>query len=260
MRLRKLTIRNYRGIKNCDWDLDANFVALVGPGDSTKTTILDALGLVLTSRYNVTFTDADFHDCDASVQIVIEAVVVDLPTSLIEERAHGKNRSGIYADGTLEHDPIEADGVAECLILRLTVDATLEPVWEVVRPGEPEGDRITAAQRGQLGFFRIGDFVDQHLRWGRGSALSNLTASKTDVSHAVVEAQRQARAAISGLSGTPLHTAATFAPSEIKKLGSGPFSDLCWGLILHLERAARHWFCTMATFRLRNLGWAQGGF
>ena len=230
MRLRKLTIRNYRGIKNCDWDLEANFVALVGPGDSTKTTLLDALGLVLTSRYNVTFTDADFYSCDAGTPIIIEAVVVDLPTALIEERAHGKNRSGIHADGTLEHDPIEADDVVECLILRLTVDATLEPIWEVVRPGEADGDRITAAQRGQLGFFRIGDFVDQHLRWGRGSALSNLTASKTDVSHAVVEAQRQARAAISGLSGTPLHAAATFAQEEIKKLGSGPFGDLRPGL------------------------------
>lgn len=230
MRLRKLTICNYRGIRECDWELDANFIALVGPGDSTKTTLLDALGLVLTSRYNVTFTDADFYDCDASIPIVIEAVVVELPTGLIEERAHGKNRSGIHGDGRLEHDPIEEDDVAECLILRLTVDASLEPIWEVVRPGATEGDRITAAQRGQLGFFRIGDFVDQHLRWGRGSALSNLTASKTDVSHAVVEAQRQARAAIGALSGTPLHAAATFAQAEIKKLGSGPFGDLRPGL------------------------------
>ncbi|MFF2369101.1 ATP-dependent endonuclease [Agromyces sp. NPDC058110] len=230
MKLRKLTISNFRGIKTCEWILDANFVALVGPGDSTKTTLVDAIGHVLTSRYNVTFTDADFYGCDTTEPIVIEAVVVDLPTPLIEERSHGKNRSGIHDDGTLEHDPIEEADVKECLIVRLTVDQTLEPLWEVVRPGETEGERISAAERAQLGFFRIGDYVDQHLRWGRGSALSSLTSSKTDATHAVVEAQRQARQAVRDLPDNPLHTAATLAQAEVKKLGSGPFVDLRPGL------------------------------
>lgn len=230
MKLRKLTVRNFRGIKSCEWILDANFVALVGPGDSTKTTLIDALGYVLTSRYNVTFTDADFYDCDTAAAIEIEAVIVDLPSSLIQEQTHGKNRSGIHDDGTLEHDPIEEADVKECLIIRLTVDQTLEPLWEVIRPGDTEGDRITAAERGQLGFFRIGDYVDQHLRWGRGSALSSLTSSKTDATHAVVEAQRQARQAVRDLPTNPLHEAATLAQVEVKKLGSGPFTDLRPGL------------------------------
>lgn len=230
VKLRKLSVRNFRGIKTCDWDLDANFVAVVGPGDSTKTTLLDALGHVLTSRYNVSFTDADFYDCDSSVPLVIEAVIVDLPTALIEERSHGKNRSGIHDDGSLEHDPLEEADVRECLIVRLTVDQTLEPLWEVVRPTETEGERITAAERAQLGFFRIGDYVDQHLRWGRGSALSSLTSSKTDATHAVVEAQRQARQAVRDLPESPLHVAATLAQAEVKKLGSGPFEDLRPGL------------------------------
>jgi putative ATP-dependent endonuclease of OLD family len=175
MRVRKLSVKNFRGIQKGGWELGASFVALVGPGDSTKTTVLDALGLVLTSRYNATFTDADFYDCDPSNSIVIEAVVVDLPTTLIEERVHGKNRSGIRPDGTIEHDPIDEAGVEECLVVRLTVDASLEPIWEVVRPGDATGDRISASERAQLGFFRIGEYVDQHLRWGRGSALTTLT-------------------------------------------------------------------------------------
>ncbi|TFD75321.1 hypothetical protein [Cryobacterium psychrophilum] len=64
-------------MKKGDWDFSSSFVALVGPGDSTKTTVLDAMGLVLSSRYNVTFTDADFFGCDTQLPIVIEAVVVD---------------------------------------------------------------------------------------------------------------------------------------------------------------------------------------
>lgn len=230
MRLRKLSVTNFRGIQEGHWDFSASFVALVGPGDSTKTTVLDALGLALTSRYNAAFTDADFYNCDTNNSIVIEAVVVDLPTTLIEERVHGKNRSGIRADGTLEHDPLEEADVEECLVVRLTVDATLEPIWEVVRPGDATGDRISASERAQLGFFRIGDYVDQHLRWGRGSALTTLTSSKTDATHALVEAQRQARQAVRDLEPTPLHEAAKLAQAEVRKLGSGPFKDLRPGL------------------------------
>lgn len=230
MRLRKLTIRNYRGIRDCDWNIESRFVALIGAGDSTKTTVMDAIGLVLSSRYTVTFTDADFYNGEISNPIVIEATVVDLPDSLVEERAHGKNRSGIDSKSQLHHDPLSEDDIEECLTIRLTVDQTLEPIWEVVRPEEAGGSPITASHRSQLGFFRIGDYVDAHLRWGRSSALSALTTSKTDATYAVVEAQRQARAAVSNLSGTPLHVAADFAQAEISKLGGGPFKDLQPGL------------------------------
>jgi len=230
MKLRRLSIANFRGIQKMTWLLDAPFACLVGPGDSTKTTILDAVGHVLSSRYNVTFTDADFYDCDTDQSIVIEAVVTGLPDRLIEERSQGKNRSGIDAAGNMSHDPLDDGVVEECLVVRLTVDQTLEPVWEVVRPGDEIGDRITASERAELGFFRIGDYADSHLRWGRGSALTSMTASRTDATYAVVEAQRQARQAVHDLEDTPLHSAATIAQEEAKKLGSAPFADMRPGL------------------------------
>lgn len=230
MRLRTLKVRNFRGIRHSDLDLSAPFIALVGPGDSTKTTILDAIGLVLTPRYNVVFTDADFHNADTAKPIVIEAVVVDLPDSLVDERAHGKNRSGIRTDNTLTHDPVDDDSVEECLVVRLTVTADLEPVWEVVRPAEDVGERMTASERGQLGHFRIGDNFGQNLRWGRGSALTMLTQSKSGATHALVEAQRQAREAVHSLSGTALHDAAELAQKESRLLGAARFSDLRPGL------------------------------
>ncbi|PYY31521.1 hypothetical protein DEI89_16990 [Curtobacterium sp. MCBD17_030] len=230
VRLRTLHVENFRGIKTADLDLSAPFIALIGPGDSTKTTILDAIGLVLTPRYNVTFTDADFHRADTASPIVIEAVVADLPDSLVDERAHGKNRSGIRPDNTLTHDPVDEDGVVECLIIRLTVDADLEPVWEVVRPGEQVGERMTASERGQLGYFRVGESSGQNLRWGRGSALTTMTQSKSGATHALIEAQRQAREAVRSLSGTPLHDAAALAQAVSQTLGSAKFTDLRPGL------------------------------
>lgn len=230
MRLRQLTIRNFRGIQSCQWKGPPSFVALVGRGDSTKTSLLDAIGLVLSPRYNVTFTDADFHNCDPTKPIEICAVVSDLPDALVTEGSHGKNRSGITAEGELLHDPTDDPGIEECLIICLRVDQTLEPSWEVLRTDAAEGDRISAADRGRLGFFRIGDAVDTHLRWGRGSALTTLTASKAGITSAVVEAQRQARSAVDSLKATPLHDAASTAQERAKHLGAGSFSQLRPGL------------------------------
>lgn len=230
MRVRKLSIRNFRGIKTFDWNVDTNFVCLVGPGDSTKTTILDALGLVLSSRYNISFTDAEFFDCNPEQAIEITAVVTELPNALIEERSHGKNRSGIRANGDLINDPVGDSDVEECLVIRLRVDADLEPIWEVIRPDEEVGEFISAGDRRKLGFFRIGDFADAHLKWSRSSALSSLTSSKTEATHAVVEAHRHARNAITGLSETPLHEVSRHVQKRALTLGAAAFNNLRPGL------------------------------
>jgi putative ATP-dependent endonuclease of OLD family len=228
VKLRRLDIKNYRGKRDLSWIVDARFACLVGPGDSTKTTILDALGCVLSPRYNLTFTDADFYGCDTSKPIEITAAVVELPDKLIRQSSQGMNLSGIHADGSIEHDPTPE--VEACVLVRVIVDQGLEPVWEVIRPGDEQGQRITAAERGLLGFFRIGDFADAHLRWGRGSALTGVTTSKVDAVNAVVEAQRQARRVVAELSDTPLHEAATLAQVEAIRLGSAPYVDLRPGL------------------------------
>jgi putative ATP-dependent endonuclease of the OLD family len=230
MRVRKLTVRNFRGIRTFNWDIDARFICLVGPGDSTKTTILDALGLVLSRRYNVSFTDADFYDCNTDEAIEIVVTITGLPDALVEERSHGKNRSGIRSTGELVNDPLDDDDVEECLIVRLRVDADLEPIWEVIRPNDDAGEYISATDRAKLGFFRVGTFADLHLKWSRSSALSSLTSSKTEAAHAVVEAHRQARQAIMGLSDTPLHEASSLIQASSLKLGTSAFTNLKPGL------------------------------
>ena len=228
MKVRKLHIEHFRGINACDWHLPSDLVCLVGPGDSTKTTLLDAMGLVLSRSYRPQFSDADFYNCDTSQSIVIEAVVTHLPDGLVEERAFGKERSGLLADGTLVHDPVtNAD---ECLIVRLTVDASLEPIWQVVRPGESEGRPISAAQRAQLGFFRVGEYVDLHLRWGRASALTALTESRSSASSAILDAHRETRRAVFAAPPAELQAAADVVKARAHALGSARYSNLRPGL------------------------------
>ncbi len=261
MKLRRLTIRNYRGIRRCDWDLTTNLLALVGPGDSTKTTLLDAVGAVLSPTYTLKFTDADFFQCATTEPITITAVVTDLPDFLVQENQLGKDRSGIHPDGTLVHDPVE--GVQECLIIRLTVSIELEPVWEVIRPDSEEARPISASQRQRLGFFRVGDDADLHLRWTRTSALSGLT-SKGHGPAVVLEAHRQARNAVFDAQPQALLEAAAIAQDSARKIGSAPFQRLrpglepstaasAHGLVLHEDMVPLTHY-GLGTRRLTSLG------
>lgn len=228
MMLRQLRIENFRGIRRCDWRVDTRLIALVGPGDSAKTTLLDAIGLVLSPSYNPAFTDADFYGLDPANKIVIEAVVTDLPPRLVREDQLGRDRSGLMPDGTLVHDPV--DDADECLMIRLSVTSELEPVWEVLRPGSDESRSINSSQRRRLGFFRLGERPDYHLRWARGSALSGLTASNGDATSLILDAHRAARSQAFGADPNVLHVTATRVAEATRRMGSVEFDGLRPGL------------------------------
>jgi hypothetical protein len=138
---------------------------MVGAGDSTKTTLLDAIQLVLGSQRNATFSDVDFYDCDVSHKIVLQVLLGDLHEALLADNAFGLDLCGLTSDGQLVPDP--HDGAEACVLLRLMVDENLEPEWTTVRPGsDDEGQPLSAGRRGVLGLFRVDDRVDSHLRWG----------------------------------------------------------------------------------------------
>src|SRR5260370_15395262 len=106
MQIRKVLVSNFRGIREASWSLpDRRFVCLVGPGDSTKTTLLDVIGLVLSPKWNVQFTDADFHDCQLDKPIILRVVIGDLPPRILRDDAHGLELSGLLPSGELVHDP-----------------------------------------------------------------------------------------------------------------------------------------------------------
>lgn len=228
MMLRQLRVEHFRGIKSAKWYIDRRLVGVVGAGDSTKTTLLDATGLVLSPNYNLQFTDADFYGFDLAKNIIIEAVITDLPGNLVKESQLGKDRSGIMPDGGLVHDPVDA--AEECLVVRLTVTPELDPTWEVVRPESDDARPISASQRRQLGFFRLGERPDFHLRWARGSALSGLTDGSDGASSVILDAHREARQAVFNAEPNALHAAAATARKAAGNLGAATFGELRPGL------------------------------
>ena len=148
VRVRKLTVRHFRGIGTATWDIPSErLLCLVGQADSTKSTILEALAAVLSDRPYVRFDECDFHNADMTQPILIEVAVVDIPAELHTDTAFGLHLSGIWSDNSLTHDPLDDPECEECLVIRLTVDKSTEAAWEVVRPGGEETVRISASQR-----------------------------------------------------------------------------------------------------------------
>src|SRR5690625_2341204 len=129
MQIRQLKITNFRGIHSLDWKPDSSFCCLIGSGDTGKSTLLDAAEAALSSRW-FSFTESDFMHGDTSKPIVIEASVGELSKSLTSDERLGLYIRGWMDDGQLRDEPEGND--EPILTVRLKVDATMEPVWELV--------------------------------------------------------------------------------------------------------------------------------
>lgn len=194
MNLRRVEIRHFRGIEELLWDVGGDFVCLIGPGDSTKTTILDAIQYAFSPRWNLPFDDSDFYGAAPDKPIVITVTVSELPDELMSDTKYGYWARGWSSDGDLHDEPQANDELA--LSIRLTVAEDHEPAWAVINDRNPEGKPISARDRQRLGCTRLGSYLDRHFAWGRGSILSQLTADGGDISAILAAAGRAAREAV----------------------------------------------------------------
>lgn len=228
MTIKHLAVRNFRGIRSLDWEIERQVNCLVGPGDSAKTTILDALELSLSPRTSILFADSDFTDCDFSKEISIRVVIADPPSALCKEEKFGLYLVGW--DGLVEHDIRELEEDDEPhLAIQLSVASSLEPEWTVVAPNR-DPKFISSRDRELIAFSRLGDFVDRHITWARGSALARMGDGKASLREVLAEAQRQAVNAVRDLEGTALHESAEKIEELSKLLGVRPREKFAPGL------------------------------
>jgi len=231
MEIKCLKVRHFRGINRLDWDVAGRLVCLVGPGDSTKSTILEAVELALTPRRIVSFDDADFYNADTRNPILIELTVGEVPTDLLSLAKFGYLIRGGNGSSEIRDEPQEHDEAL--LTIRLGVDETLEPTWLVVNDRSPEGKRISAFDRAKFGVSRIGDFVDWQLSWGQGSALTRLMEQKEDIRSVLADARRHAKASLNTDELPLLKQSAKNAETIGKKLGVAARSEA--GFVPHLD-------------------------
>lgn len=205
-RIRRLEIRNFRSIRALDWVPSAGINCLVGPGDSGKSSILDAIDLCLGARRNVPFGDTDFHGLDVSQPVTISMTLGALPDEMLNLDTHGEFLRGYdRATGQVEDEP--RAGIETALTLRLTVTSDLEPAWSLYseraeRQGLERGlswkDRIALAPA------RIGSFANTNLSWTRGSVLNRLTEERADLGAELARAAREARTSFGNQAGGQL--------------------------------------------------------
>ncbi len=220
-RIRKLEIRHFRGIQSLDWVPSSGINCLIGPGDSGKSTILDAIDLCLGARRNLQLGDADFHRLDVDVPLTITATLGDLDDKLKNFDSYGMYLRGFnLATGVGEDEP--GDGLETVLSMRLTVQSDLEPTWSLVSDRAAEqglSRNLVWADRIKIAPARIGVAADYQLSWGRGSVLTRLSEEKLELSSALAKAGREARATFGDSAATQLGDVLAAVAATAKELG-----------------------------------------
>jgi len=218
-RIRKIEIAHFRGIEHLVWDPTPGINCMIGPGDSGKSTVLDAIDLCLGARRSIGFADTDFFGLDVTQPIRITVTLGELHHSLVSLEAYGPFLRG-YRNGVIEDEP--AAGAEIVLSVTLTVSGDLEPNWSLT------SDR--AAQQGLTKMFgwadrlrlaptRIGAVADYNLAWQRGSVLHRLSEERADASAALVQAVRAARTAFGQQAQPQLAQALATVTQTAQELG-----------------------------------------
>lgn len=218
MRVERLAVRNFRGIKHLDWDLAAQSICcLIGVGDSAKTTVLDAVEAALSPRW-MTFNEADFHLANTTKDIEVEVTVGELSRALLSDGRFGLYLRGISQAGQLNDEPEDTD--KPVLTVKLSVDATMEPVWSLVCDRYPVPRILSNRDRAMFSLVRLAGDEARHLTWAQGSVLSKMTDSNDETAQMLAHAYRAARESADLGSIPELAKAAASAETAAKSLGA----------------------------------------
>ena len=177
----RLAIESFRGLKSFSWHPTQGVNVILGGGDIGKSTVLDAIGLLLNPTNSTALSDTDYHSKNIEAGFSIEAVVALPSLSTIGNQIKPSwpwNWNGAEAvvpnlegDSDINNEPVY------CLRVRGTAD--LELAYEIVQP-DGTTDNLTVALRRAIGLVRLSgdDRNDRDLRLVQGSALDRLLSDK----------------------------------------------------------------------------------
>ncbi|MEO9656247.1 ATP-dependent nuclease [Marinomonas sp.] len=194
--IRHIEIQNFRAIKRLSWHPKPGLNCLIGPGDSGKSTILDAIDLALGARHSYSFNDADFYQLDTSSPLIITVTIGELHEELKNIERYGFFLRGFNPETKVITD--EPQGAETVLTLKLYVDADLAPDWSLYSDRAEADDlerRLPWKHRELLSPARLGTTSHQNLAWGNRSVLNKLSEDTLDVSSILAQLGRETRQA-----------------------------------------------------------------
>lgn len=175
--LKHLSIQRFRGLHDFSWTPGPRLNLLLGGGDAGKTTILEAIALLLSPSNSVQVSEADYWKCDVESGFVIEGAfsippqsdaLEDLRKTAWPWRWNGKNP--IIPDLAGEESP--GDPV---VLLRVAGSDDFEVAHGIHQPsGEVDYLPVGVRRRIGLVWLRGDDRNDKDLRLVYGSALDRL--------------------------------------------------------------------------------------
>ena len=181
--IRRLEIDRYKGIEKLVWRPGPGMNIILGGGDVGKTTILEAIALLLSPSNATVVSESDYWQRDNTSEFVIEAVM-SLPDAT--EISTQQNFSWPWAwGGENAVQPVVQDAGEDDIpepvdpVYRVRVRGTteLELAWEIVQPHDAT-NHFSIAVRRKIGLVRISadERNDRDLRLVYGSALDRLLA------------------------------------------------------------------------------------
>ena len=196
MRIVFIEIQNFRGIKQLEWAPGPAVNCLIGRGDSTKTTILDAIELTLNPRSYLFADDSDFYDLDFDQPVKITVTLSDLPGEFLSDDRYGMYLRGWDSQRAQIEDESGA-GLEDVLSVRVTIDKSLEARWSIfnerIDAEEKDPPSLRYADARKLATTRLGPYAERHLGWGRQSVLTRIDDASDNISAQLAEASRAAR-------------------------------------------------------------------
>ena len=155
---------------------------LLGGGDTGKTTILEAIALLLSPTNATVISDTDFWDREMEPGFCIEGVMSLPDASLINHQAKQAwpwEWNGTEAVKPKAEEELTAGAAEEVYLLRVRGTAEFDLVYEIIQP-DGNADHLPVAVRRRIGLVRLSgdDRNDRDLRLLQGSALDRLLSDK----------------------------------------------------------------------------------
>lgn len=184
--IRKLSIKGYRGIPELEWHPKPGLNLILGGGDVGKTTILEAISLLLCPTNTTVLSDTDYWQRKTEHGFEIEAVMA-IPQDMLCNTSKqiwpwvwDESLKDARVPEVLNED--ETPPIHQQAVYKVRVRGTeeLELAYEIVEPNENIVN-FTVSLRRKIGLVRlIGDDRNgRDLRLVQGSALDRLMSDKS---------------------------------------------------------------------------------
>jgi putative ATP-dependent endonuclease of OLD family len=176
----RLDLKRFRGFENLTWYPGPQMNLILGGGDAGKSTLLDAIALLLQPSNGYTLSDADYWQRQVGDEFVIEAVMY-LPDSTAIHNLRTATWPWEWDGNAAVLPDVEGDHSPRQPVYRLRVRGTadLELVYEIEQP-DNSNVALPTALRKAIGLVRLvgDDRSERDLRLVQGGALDRLLTDK----------------------------------------------------------------------------------